>query len=64
MELSNASDCETSSSKRVRFSLKSFTTRQILNWKKCNALDFEGKFFDMPVFEKEFASKKSRFDPF
>ena len=45
----------------VRFWIKSFTTRQISDWKKYNALDFELKTFrHVRFWKKKFAFKKSR----
>ena len=41
----NLSDFELKFSQRVGFLFEVFTTRQVLNWKKYNALDFELKFF-------------------
>ena len=61
---SNASDFGKKISKRVRVWFKTFKMRQILDWKKYNALEFELKNFDMSGFEKMFASKKSRFGSF
>ena len=63
LNLSNAPVFEAIFLKRVRFWLKSLTTRPILDWKK-NALYFEFKFFKKSVFGKMFACKKSRFGSF
>ena len=57
INFSNASDLEIKKLHRVRFWFKSFTKRQILDWKNYNALDFELKFFDVWDFEKMSAIK-------
>ena len=54
-------DFELNLSQRVRFWTEVFTTRQILDWKKYNALDFELKIFRHVRFSKTFASKKTTF---
>ena len=58
---SNASDFGKKNSKRVRFWFKSFTKRQILDWKKYNALDFELKIFGHVRFWKNVCIQKIRF---
>ena len=58
---SNASDFETKITKRYRFWLKSFTKRQILDWKKYNALDFELKNFGHVNFWKNVCIQKTTF---
>ena len=58
---SNASDFEIKISKRYRFWLKSFTKRQILDWKKYNALDFELKNVGHVIFWKNVCIQKATF---
>ena len=43
------------------FDLKSFTKRQILDWKKYNALDFELKNFGYVIFWKSVSIQKITF---
>ena len=58
---SNASYFERKISKRYNFWLQSFTKRQILDWKKYNALDFELKDFGHVFFWKNVCIQKTTF---
>ena len=55
------SDFELKISQRVRFWFEVCTTRQIWDWKNCNALDFELEIFRHVRFWKMFASKRTTF---
>ena len=64
LKFSNESDFETKFTQRVRFWFKGFTTRQILDWAKYNALDFESKIFRHVKFWKNVCIQKITFSFF
>ena len=63
-EIYNVSDFELGKIHQVRFWFRNFTTRQILDWKKYIALDFEMKIFRLVRFLETVCTQKSRFDSF
>ena len=58
------SDFELKFSQRLRFWFEVFTTRQIMDWKKCNALDFEFIIFRYVRLWNCLHPQKSRFGSF
>ena len=58
-KFSSMSDFKIKKIQRVRFWFKSFTTRQTLDCKKYNALDFDIKFFRLVIFLKNVCIQKT-----